>query len=185
MKKIKLFSFTAIVLLLSGILIFSCKKSSTEDPNLTYIKNFYGVNKVHSFICANPNNDTKSLKIDLVWDKNGVATYTVTDIQKDSTEHNSRIFMPSSEFDAKTGALKATKNVKTIMLEFIDGNLEPVDNLNCVNGYWGCKTCGGQFPYVVTTTTGQWVMCTSTCAAEWHCNGVGIGYPVAIGYQTE
>lgn len=195
MKKVKLISVAALALLLTAVMFFSCKEDEAEDPNLTYIKDFYGVNVVHSFVCLNPTNDTKSLQVDLVWDEKGVATYTTTDIPRDTaSEHNSRIFMPASEFNATDGTITPTKSVKTFMLILDGGTIEPVDNYNC-NGVWAwtCSFCnpaaGG---IVITQGSNMWVECrvfptiplNPTCHAHWYCSSTGKETEIIIGWQS-
>ncbi|MFZ1800545.1 MAG: hypothetical protein WAU24_11830 [Chitinophagaceae bacterium] len=194
MKKRRFFLIAVTVFLLGGILIFSCKKSNTEDPNLTYIKNFYGVNIVHSFICLDPTNDTKSLQVDLVWDEKGVATYTTKEITRDTIiEHNSIIFMPQSEFNSIDGTIKPTKSVKTIFLTWSNGNLEPIDNLNCGTGYWDCNSCtsGPVHTIAVYNSTTQLIGTATICGNSypycypyWHCTGNNTSEPVFIGWQS-
>lgn len=188
MKKRRFFLIAVTVFLLGGILIFSCKKSNTEDPNLTYIKNFYGVNIVHSFICLDPTNDTKSLQVDLVWDEKGVATYTTKEITRDTVvEHNARLFMPSSEFDVLKGIIAPTKMVKTTFLMFSNGQLEPVSDINGCHPYYTCS-CGATPDAKYENGVFQFWYCGS-CNAPYYliyhsCDGSSQAPPL-IGWQTE
>lgn len=190
MKKIKLLSIAVLAFLAISIIILSCKKD-TEDPNLTYIKDFYGVNVVHSFVCLNPTNDSKSLRVDLVWDEMGVATYTTTDIPRDTAgEHNSRLFMPASEFNSEDGTVTPTKPVKMFMLVFENGSIEVLENYTC-NGIWTwtCSNCGYGLGdgRIITQGLNSWVVCGIQypyCYAHWYCKNTAKEYDVMIGWQS-
>ncbi len=195
MKKIKLLSIAVLAFLTISIITLSCKKD-TEDPNLTYIKDFYGVNVVHSFVCLNPTNDSKSLRVDLVWDEMGVATYTTTDIPRDTAgEHNSRLFMPASEFNSEDGTVTPTKPVKMFMLVFENGSIEVLENYTC-NGIW-TWTCSnsscGSGGFLIIQGLNSWVECrdpanpsiATGCPATWYCDNTGKLYDdYFIGWQA-
>ena len=188
MKKI----IIAISVCVSLIFAFSSCRKAAADPTLSYIKDFYGVNIKHSFICLNPTDNQKSLQVDLVWDEKGVATYTTKEIPRDTVnEHNSRLFMPASEFDQKDGTVIPTKPVRTLMLVYNNGAPEVVENYNC-NGIWTwtCSNCGygDGDAHVITQGLNSWVVCgISTnpyCYAHWYCQEIAKEYNVIIGWQS-
>ena len=137
----------ALFLCVITVAFYSCQKIRAVKSDVSYITDFYGVNKEYTNIIANPFDSSKSLKIVIKWDENGAASYTTAIIAKvaGNDSPGARVLLPPTEYNKDSVFIKPTNEaVKTKLLVFENGAFS--EQTLSVAKMWLCCTNYGFGP---------------------------------------
>jgi hypothetical protein len=158
-----------LMLCIVAITFSNCTKNNIRTASgVNYITDFYGVNKEYTNIIANPMDSTKSLKVVIKWDVNGIASYTTSVIAKvaGNDAPGARVLLPPTEYNKDSAFIYATnQEVKTQCLVFENGVFS-VQTLSAVKMPLCCTNYGFGPPCM---STPFWEVNPSNGWSGWSC----------------
>jgi hypothetical protein len=156
-----------LMLCIVAVTFSNCTKNNIRTASgVSYITDFYGVNKEYSNIIDHPTDSSKSLKVVIKWDVNGVASYTTAIIAKvaGSASFGARVLLPPTEYNKDSAFIKPTNQaVKTKYLVF-------------ENGAFSEQTFAGQILFICCTNYGFGPPCMLTPFWEVNPSNGGSGW---------
>jgi hypothetical protein len=159
MKKKLRVTKLALILCLITVAFSNCTKNNIRSASgVTYLTDFYGVNKEYTNVIANPLDSLTSIKVVIKWDENGIASYTTAIIPKiaGNDAPGARVLLPPTEYNKDSAFIKPTNQaVKTKCLVF-------------ENGAFSEQTFSSQIIFICCTNYGFGPHCTS--APFWEVN---------------
>ena len=158
-----------LMLCIVAVTFSNCTKNNIQTGSgVTYITDFYGVNKEYSNVIANPLDSLTSIKVIVKWDERGIASYTTSVIAKvtGNDAPGAKVLLPPTEYNKDSAFIKPTNlEVKTQCL-VVENGVFSVETFSAVKTLLCCTNYGFGPPCM---STPFWEVNPSNGWSGWSC----------------